>query len=335
MQCSNCQFENMPGVVVCGRCGTSLQLAATKIDVHPPRASRAKKAWRRWFPLISYWNRLRYSRALSAIRISGWPADLQRPGVLLRMIVPGWAQHAIGRYRRAYWMFFGYLAVLFYGLLYLGTAQGWGALGLAIAIHAAAILDIVASDVAEFRRRMLYSAAAMLMLFMLIYYPSARMLARVASPQQFNMAALPFLPGDVVLTNPSAYLRSNPRVGDVVHYQLPPGRFPFRTETNYPAVFVLQGTRIDRILAEGGQKVVCQDGKLTIDGQPSRWLPLNAERLPEKFEMIVPENSYLIFPSTLAAPAEALTVASIIPRGQILGRAYWRNQPLWRFGPIR
>ena len=51
MQCSNCQFQNMPGVQTCGRCGASLQLASLAIDVHPPRAGRAAKRWRRWFPV--------------------------------------------------------------------------------------------------------------------------------------------------------------------------------------------------------------------------------------------------------------------------------------------
>ena len=186
MQCSNCQFQNIPGVQTCGRCGASLQLASSAIDVHPPRAGRIAKRWRRWFPIIRYWNRFRAANVLSTIRISGWPADLQTPGVLFRMIVPGWAQRCIGRTGRARWMFGCYLGLMLSGLLFIGTALGWLLLGLALSLHAASCLDIVATTSVDFRQRLIYTGAAMLLLTTIVYYPAGQLLALVATPQQLQ-----------------------------------------------------------------------------------------------------------------------------------------------------
>lgn len=335
MQCSNCHFQNIPGGQTCGRCGASLLLASSAIDVHPPRASRAAKQWRRWFPIIRYWNRFRAANIFSRIRIRGWPSDLQTPGVLLRMIVPGWAQHCIGRTVRARWMFGCYFALLFSGLLFIGTALGWLLLGLAISLHAASILDIVGTSVVDFRQRLIYSGVAILMLTTLVYYPAGRLLALVATPQQFNVAAPPFEAGDVLLVNSYAYRWSDPQPGDVVHYRLPTQDVQGRLPDGHAAIYRLQGDRIDRILAKAGQKVTCSQGKLLIDGQPSSWLPLGSPQFPDSLNITVPENNYLIFPSTDPLPPAVWQIASIVPRGQIWGRVYWRNQPLWRFGPIR
>lgn len=46
MQCPQCRFENMPGMNVCFRCGSTLA-AAGPIDVNPPRASAWKTPFRR------------------------------------------------------------------------------------------------------------------------------------------------------------------------------------------------------------------------------------------------------------------------------------------------
>jgi signal peptidase I len=334
MQCSNCQFQNMPGVTACGRCGASLQMASLAIDVFPPRASRLKKWWRRWFPIARYWNRLRFANSLQIIRIPGWPAGWQTPGVLFRMVVPGWAQHHVGRTTRGWAIFGCYLAFLLAGLLFFGSGLGYLMLGIAISLHAASILDVVAASVTDFRQRFLYTAAAMLALMCIAYYPAGQLLALVATPQQFAMNMPPFQAGDVVLVNPSAYWRSEPQPGDVVHYRLPDGTMRGVGATGHALMYQLQGDRIDRIIAQAGDELTSRKGELLVNGQPSPWLPLNPLNLPDGFTIKVPENYYLIFPSGDGLPADVLRIASIVPRGQIWGRAYWRNQPLSRFGPI-
>src|SRR3954452_19475404 len=50
MQCSNCQFENIPGSEACGRCGSSLRVGTLVMDVNPPRAPRWRKSVRQNLP---------------------------------------------------------------------------------------------------------------------------------------------------------------------------------------------------------------------------------------------------------------------------------------------
>ena len=79
----------------------------------------------------------------------------------------------------------------------------------------------------------------------------------------------------MVLVNPSAYRSSDPQPGDVVHYGLAPQDIPMAGFGGHGAIYRLQGDRIDRILARGGDKVTCSQGELLVNGQPSPWLPLN------------------------------------------------------------
>ena len=252
------------------------------------------------------------------------------------MIVPGWAQRYTGRAVRGRWIFGGYLGLLLVGLLFFGTGWGWLLLGLALALHAASILDIVATGLVGFNRRLIYSGVATFLLLAVVYYPAGQLLALVATPQQFALAAPPFAAGDVVLVNPSAYRWSDPRPGDVVYFRRaeqdlrmaggPEGR---------GMIYRLRGDRIDRILARAGDKVTCHQGKLLVNGQPSPWLPLNPQPLPDGLAITVPPNGYLIISSTNPLLPAAGQIADIVHREQILGRVYWRNQPLWRFGAIR
>jgi signal peptidase I len=335
MQCSNCQFENMPGVQACGRCGASLRLASLTIDVHPPRARRLTKFHRRWFPLAKFWNRLAgaAARVLPAMRPFPWPSGMPAGDVLLRVIVPGWPQWHTGLVRRAKWMFWSYLGLLLSGLLFAGTLLGWSLLGLAMALHAASIMDIVAARIREVRQRLLYAAVTVGLLTTVVYYPAGWLLAQVATPQRFGTTMPPFVAGDVVLVNHMAYNRSQPEPGDVVLYQVPPQDI---ANVGH-AIYRVAGDRIDRVIARAGQKVTFDQGKLLVDGEPSPWLPLNPQHVPDGLAIAVPENCYLILPSVdpFPHPLPVWQTISIVPRGQIGGRVYWRNQPLWRFGPIR
>ena len=54
MQCLSCRFENMPGLTVCGRCGSVLDVRGAAIDVHPTRASAGKRL-HRWLPMRRYY----------------------------------------------------------------------------------------------------------------------------------------------------------------------------------------------------------------------------------------------------------------------------------------
>src|SRR5262245_23398291 len=106
VQCVNCSFHNMPGLAVCGRCGSLLSLEDS-IDITRPRASGRTKRLRRMLPiwLSRDWFLTRNRFAGSARRLRdrfgeelavAWPA----PGVWIRFVVPGWAQLTTGQRAR-------------------------------------------------------------------------------------------------------------------------------------------------------------------------------------------------------------------------------------------
>ena len=174
--------------------------------------------------------------------------------------------------------------------------------------------------------------------------------------------------GDVILYNRSAYYWSTPQVGDVVMYEIPDVRISGQTAQGQNAIYEVVGRRIDRIVAGPGQQVLWKDRQLWVDGQPSSWLPLNPERLPEQLtftvaggSFTVPEGRYLILPSTdpqdlglIAQPdggrfaalptAQRVTLwispadwqqISVVPASSLVGTVYLRSQPLWRLWRIR
>lgn len=124
MQCASCQFENMPGIEACGRCGSPLGLRTLAIDVHPPRAGHRAKQWRRrWSPFQSL-----YYKAREAGR-TRWLDNLEAGvfhdlpiGILIRAIVPGWAHIHRGRRTRGLLFLFLWLGSLALSLLFIYVA---------------------------------------------------------------------------------------------------------------------------------------------------------------------------------------------------------------------
>ena len=337
MQCASCQFENMPGTEVCGRCGARLELEAVALDVHPPRAGRWEKRLRRWSSTFAWFDRSRTTVLDARASLS---VDLTA-GTFLRMIVPGWPQIACGR-RLIGWIFLGsYLASLLLGLIFVGTFPGGVLLGLAISLHASSVLDVIFRATPEWPLRLFYSLVCVVLVALVVYLPPGWLIARVAVPQRIVLTTPPFERGDVVLYNPSAYRRAAPELGDVVLYEIPQVQADGQTAGGYNAVYNVVGRRIDRIVACPGQKVECTGGEMRIDGRPSPWLPLNPDRLPPGgLSLTVPGGHYLIVPTT--NPQELIGVApedwrrmSLVPTASLLGRVYLRHQPLRRLWRIR
>jgi hypothetical protein len=337
MQCNNCQFQNMPGIKTCGRCGASLTLATSSINVHPPRATPFMKRLRRWFPAVMYWRRFRTAIAEGLTR--PWRSvtlpDMPASPLFLRMVVPGWPQQYVGRTTRARWMFFGYVGLLLLGLLLVGTRPGVVLLGLAISIHAASITEIVCTGVSDFGRRLGYSLLILAVVFVFVYTPIGWLIGQVAAPQQFLIASPPFAAGDVILINHTAYRWSDPRAGDIVSYAFP--HVDVSVVVERQAIYRLQGDRVNRILAEPGQKVVCKNGTLLIDGQPSSWQPLVPCQVPDGLNVTVPVGHYFIVASgDILPPSLPLwQAACIVPRSLIHGHVYLQCQPLSKFGRLR
>lgn len=348
MQCSNCRFENMPGIDNCGRCGTSLRLATAVIDVHPPRAGRWAKRWSRRFGTRRFVNRL-----------ADWVADnsptlwndaaipVPQFEILWRMIVPGWPQIRIGRRVSGRAFLFIYLVAMCVGLIFIGTQLGSMFLGLAFACHAGSILDIVFAAVEGGWTKFIYFINCAVAVTLLAYFPAGWSISRVAMPVVIATPVPVFLQsGDVYLYSRAAYYGATPQAGDVVLYQIPHARIqlPANVAGRYPAIYMIDGERIDRVLATGRQKVVLTGGRLVVDGQASPWLPVNADRIPRDLNLAVtvPDQYCLILPTTNpqfipgAPPFDQFwSQMSLVPVDNVWGRVYLRSQPLGRLARIR
>jgi hypothetical protein len=339
MQCTNCQFNNMPGSAVCGRCGTSLGLATAAVDVHPPRAGKFAKRMRRVRPVARTYYEAREVAGEARSRtlwLFGQVAPSAPPlPVVWRMILPGWSHLYAGRRLAGHLFLWSFLVCLLFGLLLFGHLWGSIFLGLAFSIHSSAILDLISQDLApgEVVRRMVRGLLITVALALILYLPMGRLLTRVADPQVIDMAVAPFLEEhDVLLVNHWAHAR----VGRIVLYDLPeytaPGTGHNRT--------VFTGRRIDRILAGPGDSVLWEDGRLTVNGVPTDLMPANPIHPPGKALFLVPQGHYFILPSTTMyarGPANSgiWRALCMIPFESIHGQAYLRSHPISRWAVIR
>jgi signal peptidase I len=316
------------------------------VDVSPPRASRTAKRVRKLVP-----RRLVYQardvasearRVVSGSIVEDSHVPLPEPDVLARLTVPGWAHIHAGLKLRGQAFLGAYLLTLIPGLLCWGTDFGPVLLGLAFSIHASSVMDIlIRQGSVRFPRMMALAAMTSLVLAVLFYAPIGAMMARVAEPIEFGTDSPPFERFDTVLVNRWAFALSGPRRGDVVLYS------PLNTSRvtqpglamGHMRLAYEENQLIDRLIGFPGDRVVWDQGKLTINGSAVSWKPLLAERLPSHLEITVPDGRYLILPTTSVGAANAVESfwknASLIPTGDILGGVFLRSSPLSRFWFIR
>jgi signal peptidase I len=339
MQCVNCHFENMPGLDHCGRCGASLQIATAVIDVHPPRA-RDRRYLRLPFELL--WSRI--SRAASAAISAGFDSprvDCPPALVIARLIIPGWPQLYLGQKIRGWFFLTSYFGLLIAGLLFLGTGFGSIFLGLAVAVHASSVIDLVFVATGTEQARILYCFCYGGLVAIVVYWPTIFLFSRIAVPVPILQATGFLQPGDIVIYNPSAYRWSRPHLGDVVIYNMASTQIPAsQLQGHRNVVYQLGGRQIDRILAGPGQHVTTKNGELQIDGQLEGPKPLNASIRFQPGELTIPPNRYFIVPSGVpylngTIPSQLLNYAAVVPAHAIEGKVYLRNYPFNHIGIVR
>ncbi len=203
------------------------------------------------------------------------------------------------------------------------------------------MLDIlIRQGTVRFPRMMATAAAVSVVLAALIYFPAGQILMRVANPIEFSADTDLFKRLDVVLVNRWAFAWRTPRRGDVVLFS-PPNTSRLRA-----ADFQLANVRfayrenelIDRLIGLPGDNVVWDKGTLTINGTTVSWKPLLFERLPTHLEITVPEERYLILPTTsVAAPYQRGITgvsgheAGLVTRGRHPGRCLPAIKPTFTF----
>ena len=266
-------------------------------------------------------------------------APLPPLAVLMRLLVPGWAQIYSGRTMLGQWMLGIYLVFLVFTILSFGSAFSTFCLAGIFTTHASSVYDIAHYSTSRRGGRLSRCLVGVAVLGIGLYYPLMSGLEIVASPILLNANRGSLRRGDVLLTRRLNGLFREARPGDIVVYDIPEGLAPGPAGAHI--VYVVRGQRIDRVLAVAGQFVEWRDGILTIDGQKSDLMPLGAETFREQIRMKVPSDSYLILPSTEqfqgngVIPSEQWHRWSAVPKANVSARVYWRNWPLSRFGPLR
>ncbi len=345
MQCASCHFENMPGVTACGQCGANMQLGAAAIDINPPRAGAWKKHLRRWLPFRGISYRLgNYFASLSFELIPRLRPDQPSLPIYLRMIVPGWAQMAVGRTMLGRALLRFYLGMILLSFLFFGSLLGGFFFGLAIAIHASSIVDVVWWGIRNLRKRIFTAIFCTIAVGAFCYYPIITGISQILVSQNMIVNSGPFQSGDVFIYSPASYWWREPAVGDVVVYRTEEVQFQARRINTFPGLYHLGGVDyLDRIIARGGQTVQWANQQLHVDGQPSQWQPLNPNSIKNNLNISVPEGYYCIMPSVLAEtidavggiPTEILKRISLVRRDRIIGRVIVRNYPFTRWWWVR
>lgn len=336
MQCPSCQFENMPGITACGRCGAQLQRSPASIDVHPPRASARTKRWRRWFPWYRWEAAFRGAAArFSALRTPELDWDRLPPGIFLRMIVPGWPQSHMGQPRRGRWMLGLFLVLLAAGMLSIGTTFGALLLGTAVAVHISSIMDVLWPITYDWRARTMAVLICVAAVGAVVYAPPAWALSQFVGVRRVAISAGPLQAGDVLLFRPGRPVG----IGDIVLYEITQAQVPSRTAAGYAAIYRVQGEYTDRIVALPGQSIVWKDGRLQRDGQLAPFQPLHPDAVAVDLQFTVPPGYYGILPSTQpqdapSFPPDVWQAMSLVPASQIRGPVVLRQRPIWRWGRL-
>jgi signal peptidase I len=329
----------MPGVDVCGRCGSRLGLRTLAIDVHPPRAGALAKRLRRWLPLRSAYYGVR-DAGRAFVRESGLAASWQGNfsgtvgGLFARAIVPGWPQFYLGQKWSGRLFLGSYLGLMFLALLLFGTTLGMLFAGLAFSVHVSSCVSVLRWGGL---RGLSYWNGVVLTFLVLgfgLYAPAGWLLSHVVWPAEIRHDAAPFEHGDVVLYSPGYYWFREPRPGDVVLYERPSGNFRL-AGNQHGYIRVAPGQWIERILAGPGDHVRWENGRLTVNGQAALFQPLNSAVSLPSFSWDIPQEHYLILSAIGGRQRIDLSETDwrfliVVPRSSIHGRVFLRSYPFTR-----
>ena len=337
-QCSNCQFQNMPGVTHCGRCGASLTLRTAVINVHPPRANRWAKTWRKTF--MARFMRAGRGSAGAAKRQWGFSPNMELAslGLLSRLVGPGWAQIHSGQPVFGKGLLVGSAVFVSAAAVCFGSAACSFLLGMAFTCHGISVYDVARRSSAGFRDRVFRMLLSCGLLGTFVYLPSYSFATRFVDAVVIQQNRFPLQVGDVLLVRRFSNGRSTPSVGDVVQYQIANDSVMGRTPAGAAARYLIEGARIDRVLAGPGQVFAWVGGQLTVDGQRSRLRPLNSAGASQSVEVTLPPDSWFILLRTDVVTAEFQPTQenwkkwSIVKTPQIEGRIVWRSWPWSRIG---
>lgn len=336
MRCQRCEFENMPGLDKCMRCGSVLGASAEPIDVHPPRMSRWKK------PIRNFFRNIRQIKPTNGIfdydlNFRYFPEWLNKASRLAFFgaalsLIPGLAHAVQKRFSTIRWWVAAWLITLLTGLFLFGSPLGLLILGLAIGLHVwIAVHSALLQEYHEFNYRI--AGYLVILVFYFILYQAAGRLVFFNYRGGYSVVNVPyahvqqgdFLLGRVSRTNPEEITRSSfvlVRLENVANHG-----FAGRTNTAYAQVIALGG---DTVSIKNDQFVVNDQ---VLDAEP---YPLPTWLKGQTFSTVVPQDSYFIsaqYQGHGYNAAQAIEVCTV-SQEQIIAKAFLRWMPLRRRGFI-
>jgi hypothetical protein len=343
MQCPACEFENLPGLQQCARCGSVLALAG--VDVQPFRAADRGariRYWRHRIPRIrinipAIFDKL-ITNSLYSLRSFDETSLLRRAGAVLLSIIPGMGLVLLGRRRRgrAYLSIFAGCMAL--ATTFMGSALGWIFFILAAGVQTYSIAECMFYHAERFSRgtTIVAGLAIVGMLYQLLYPAVGWLMHGMAQFEAIGgqIAPAAIAEGDVLVISGRWFKPATYSVGDLVSYNMAPIR-----AQNWQ---INGGISIDRVIGGPGDHMVCKNQVLTRNGQPVPLAggPLVNLPIPD-LDITVPTEMYFIFPSlpTLHGNPrglnEARLSACVVPQSDIRGRVWMRIGPPYRIGRIR
>ncbi len=334
MECPNCTFQNSPGLPVCVRCQSRLDLSG--VEIAPPRASGV--ALVRSSSRVAFRVRVGFGECVrsvvgSASRLTGFIVPVQLPlSVLLWSIIPGMGQsrcgqRLLGRTLMVCWAICVLLAGLFVGSG-LGYFFGFGAIG----VHCFGIGLLLAPTMtrSSVLARLVVGIGTWCVLVGVIYRPAllfTELLGVVTPIADIRPSAI-VKDGDVLIstgawTRPREFHR-----GEIVSYRI--------DGFSLPAVVVKQGAGIDRIVGLPGDLVEVRQGVISVNGRALPATAVLGERLiSPNFSVKAGPDEYIVVPSLLRwfehgnVPNVGGMMAGVsrVPGSRIVGRVVGRIRP--------
>ena len=178
MQCISCQFENLPELERCGRCGSCLNFFSSGFDVHPQRAVRHGLLRRLLLSAAAGWKRPLDGEFREALEdVLAYPR-LPDARVLPRLLLPGGPQLALGRRVAGLLLLGAWLSLL--AAVVFSRTPFWRMqlLGLLAFVRWAGVSDLTWTFCSAGSRRWKCSLLYGALLFMLVDLPLGFVLSR-------------------------------------------------------------------------------------------------------------------------------------------------------------
>jgi len=259
-------------------------------------------------------------------------------------VVPGLPQLLVGRWRVGWGLLVGWLVLVSAAVVLAGSWTGALFLSGAIVVHSISLQLVLMPQLRLMRwgGRFAVGLALFVALRLLVYEPPMALGSRFVRPVDIPADALVLtasgLAADDILLVTGPWLRNvAPRPGAIVLYRL--------RRDMVRGYFVLAGHGLDRLLAEGGQRLQLSHGTLSVDGRP---LPPGRgplgplDKLPD-LDITLAPGEVGVIPSVLRMRPESLATEQgrilwervcRVPSDAVEGRAVWRLWPPHRFGPL-